>query len=127
MLRLLIPVAALLISTDPEAAFDHARFCRDASEVVQTANGDRGKWLDEFTRHDGVVVDCEAQTVETKLFVALAFKDIPGNWRDRTNFKWNEDYCNDLAWRDAINHQWQILLIVTSSVDEVERFRAECH
>ena len=127
MLLLLIPLAALLISTGPESAFDHARFCHDAGKVMQTANGDRGKWLDEFTRHDGVVLDCEARAVETKLFVTIAFKDIAGNWRDRTNFKWNEDYCNDPAWQAAITHQWKVFLTVTSSVDEVEHFRAACH
>lgn len=123
---LLIPIAALLVATDLENSFDHSRFCYEASEVAQTANRDLGKWLDEFTRHDGVAVDCDARSIETKLFVRLAFKDIPGNWRDRTNFKWTEDYCNDPAWQAAINHQWKVSLTVTS-VNEVERFRAECH
>lgn len=118
---------ALLARFETDKAFDHDSFCLTAWEIVQRTNEERGKWIAEHTRHEGMTVDCQKRTVELKLLLHSPFKDIPGNWRDRTNFRWNEDYCSDPGWEAAINNQWTITLTVMSANEEIASFRADCH
>ena len=82
------------------------------------SNADRGKWLDDPTRHDGMVVDCETRSVELKLYVKLPFNELPRNWQDRMERTWSDDYCGDTAWAASITHHWRVTLIVVSIADE---------
>jgi len=126
-----VTVAAILIASattaETELPFDHDRFCDAAKDTERRSNEDRGKWIEEDTRYDGITVSCENRTVEFKLFVQLGFIDIPGNWKDRTNYKWSADYCTDPSWAAAINNRWKVALVVRSAIGEDAYFRADCH
>jgi hypothetical protein len=67
------------------------------------------------------------RAVELTLFVQGAFRELVGNWQDRTNYQWSEDYCNDPGWAAAINNQWRVVLTVHSSAGELFSARADCH
>jgi hypothetical protein len=112
---------------EAEPSFDHEQFCNAATDIARLQNEDRGKWLDDHTRHDGMTVDREERAVELTLFVQGAFRELVGNWQDRTNYQWSEDYCNDPGWAAAINNQWRVVLTVHSSAGELFSARADCH
>lgn len=109
------------------AVFDHGQFCAAAKEVAREANADVGKPVDPHTRSAGMRVDCAARSVELELRVDLPFSAIPDNWRDRTTLRWNDDYCSDPAWRQAITHHWKVTLLVASSAGEHFAVSADCH
>jgi hypothetical protein len=128
--RSVLLVLALLPSqriAESEPSFDHEQFCLAAKDIERLQNEDRGTWLDDHTRHDGMTVDCEERVVELKLFVQGAFGELVGNWQDRTTYKWSEDYCTDPGWAAAINHQWRVALTVQSGAGELFSVRADCH
>ena len=125
-------IAAVLLSpgvadADPETPFSHDKFCVAVREIERQSNADRGFWLDETTRHDGMTVDCEAHSVELKLYVKLPFNELPRNWQDRMERTWSDDYCGDTAWAASITHHWRVTLIVVSIADEIVSWRADCH
>ncbi len=121
----LAPGAAAAVDLD--AAFDHVRFCTDAKEIERQHNKQPGSWLDDHRRHDGMSVDCGERTVELQMFVQGSFSEFVGNWRDRTTYTWNQDYCTDPSWAAGINNQWRITLSVRSAAGELFSVRADCH
>lgn len=52
--------------------------CVVVRDVERQSNADRGRWLDDSTRQDGMAVDCE-RSVELKLYVKLPFNELPRN------------------------------------------------
>ena len=59
----------LALVSQPALPFDQDEFCDSVTEVAQRMNARRGRWLDRSTRQDGVMVECEAKTLEAKRFV----------------------------------------------------------
>ena len=110
-----------------EAAFDHGRFCIGAQDVERRSNTAQGKWLDEYTRHDGMTVNCTERSVNLTLYVAVPFEQIEGNWQDRLNAAWSNDHCSDPAWAASIDNRWSIRLIVNSNTNETISLHADCH
>ena len=110
-----------------EPHFDHEQFCIAAQDIERRANADLGRWLDEYTRHGGMTVDCKTRAVELTLYVQLPFKDIPGRWQDRVHYQWSDDYCTDPAWAASITQRWKITLTIYSIADEHFSVRADCH
>jgi hypothetical protein len=112
---------------EPEPRFDHEKFCIAAQDIERRANADQGTWIDEYTRHEGMTVDCETRAVELRLYVHVPFKDIPGNWQDRVHREWSDDYCTDPAWAASIAQRWRIVLTIRSIGSEQFSARADCH
>jgi hypothetical protein len=86
----------------------------------------KGRWLDRSTRHDGVELDCEAKTLEAKCFINADPDEMREGWEARKEREWNARYCNDEAWREAIDNGWSIISTLTFRTGKQMSFVAEC-
>jgi hypothetical protein len=121
------PLAIMLaVISAPALPFDQDEFCDSVTEVAQRMNARRGRWLDRSTRHDGVVVDCEAKSLEAKRFINAALDDMREGWEARKQRQWNATYCNHESWREAIDNGWSITSTLTFRSGEQAVFVAEC-
>ena len=89
-------------------------------------NARAGRWLDCSTRHDGVEVNCGLKMLETKLFLKADPDDMRERWEARQQGAWNAAYCNNEAWREAIDNGWSITSTITFRTGETVSFVAEC-
>ena len=89
-------------------------------------NARAGRWLGGSTRHDGVEVDCGLKMLETKRFLKADPDDMRERWEARQQRAWNAAYCNNEAWREAIDNGWSITSTITFRTGETVSFVAEC-
>jgi hypothetical protein len=122
-----IPIAITLTLIPPPALpFDQDEFCVAITDIVRRMNARKGRWLDRSTRHDGVELDCESKTLEAKRFVNADRGGMRQGWEERKEQEWNATYCNDEAWREAIDNGWSIFSTLTFRTGEQVSFVAEC-
>jgi hypothetical protein len=108
------PVAiTLTLAPLPALPFDQDDFCVAVTDIAQRMNTRKGRWLDRTTRHDGVELDCESKTLEAKRFINADPDDMRQGWEERKQRGWNAHYCNDEAWREAIDNGWSIISTLT--------------
>jgi hypothetical protein len=117
---------ALVLVTLPAVAFDQDEFCTTVTDIAIRMNARVGRWLDRSTRHDGVEVDCVSKTLETKRFLKADPDDMREGWEARKQRAWNAAYCNNEAWREAIENGWSITSTLTFRTGESVSFVAEC-
>lgn len=122
----LLVAIILVVVPLPVAAFDHDEFCTSVSHIARSLNARAGRWLDRSTRHDGVQVDCRLKTLETKRFLNANPDQMREGWEDRKQRAWNAAYCNDEAWREAIDNGWIIVSTLTFRMGKTVSFAAEC-
>jgi hypothetical protein len=103
----------LILIPAPCLPFDEDEFCVAVTDIARRMNARRGKWLDRSTRHDGVVVDCGAKTVEAKRFLNADPDAMREGWQRRKQREWNSAYCNDEPWREAIENGWSVVSTLT--------------
>ena len=89
-------------------AFDPDAFCTTVTDIARRMNARAGRWLGGSTRHDGVEVDCGLKMLETKRFLKADPDDMRERWEARQQRAWNAAYCNNEAWREAIDNGWSI-------------------
>jgi hypothetical protein len=122
-----IPIAmTLTLAPLPALAFDQDAFCVAVADIAHRMNARKGRWLDRSTRHDGVELDCESKTFEAKRFVNADPDEMRDGWETRKEREWNTRYCNDEAWREAIDNGWSIVSTLTFRNGEPVSFVAEC-
>ena len=122
-----IPIAiTLTLAPLPALPFDQDEFCVAVTDVARRMNARRGKWLDRSTRHDGVELDCEVKTLEVKRFVNADPNEMREGWEARKEREWNSRYCNNEAWREAIDNGWSIISTLTFRTGQQISFVAEC-
>jgi hypothetical protein len=122
-----IPIAiTLALAPVPALPFDHDQFCTAITDISRRMNSRKGRWLDRTTRHDGVELDCEAKTLETKRFINADPDEMRQGWETRKEREWNAHYCNHESWRDAIDNGWSIISTLTFRTGEQVSFVAEC-
>jgi hypothetical protein len=102
----------------------HCKLHADGREHLRRP-GPRGKY-DRNTRHDGVVVDCESRTLETRRFLNADRDAMRQGWEAWKEREWNAVYCNDEPWREAIENGWKIISALTFRTGEQVLFVAEC-
>ena len=110
----------------PAVAFDPDAFCTTVTDIARRMNARAGRWLDRSTRHDGVEVDCGLKMLETKRFLKADPDDMRERWEARQQRAWNAAYCNNEAWREAIDNGWSITSTITFRTGETVSFVAEC-
>jgi hypothetical protein len=120
-----IAVTLMLVPL-PAVAFDQDEFCTTVSEIARRMNTRVGRWLDRSTRHDGIEVDCGLKKLETKRFLKADPDDMREGWEARKQRAWNAAYCNNEAWREAIDNGWSIISTLTFRTGETVSFVAEC-
>jgi hypothetical protein len=122
-----IPIAITLTLIPPPALpFDHDEFCVAVTDIARRVNTRRGKWLDQSTRHDGVVVDCESKTLEARRFLNAEPDAMRQGWETRKQREWNAAYCDNDAWREAIDDGWKIISTLTFRTGEQMSFVSVC-
>jgi hypothetical protein len=110
----------------PVLAFDHDQFCIAITDIARRMNARAGRWLDRSTRHDGAEVDCGLKTLEVKRFVNVDSDDMREGWQAQKEREWNATYCNDHAWREAVDNGWSIISTLMFRAGESVSFVAEC-
>jgi len=110
----------------PAVAFDQDEFCTTVTDIARRMNARVGRWLDRSTRHDGIEVDCGLKTLETKRFLKADPDEMREGWEARKQRAWNAAYCNNEAWREAIDNGWSITSTITFRTGETVSFVAEC-
>jgi hypothetical protein len=122
-----IPVAiTLTLAPLPALPFDQDEFCVAVTDIAHRINARKGRWLDRSTRHDGVELDCESKTLEAKRFINADPDDMREAWEARKEREWNDRYCNDDAWREAIDNGWSIISTLTFRTGQQVSVVAEC-
>jgi hypothetical protein len=122
-----IPIAiTLTLAPLPALPFDQDEFCVAVTDIAHRMNARKGRWLDRSTRYDGVELDCESKTFEAKRFVNADPDEMRQGWEARKERDWNARYCNDEAWREAIDNGWSIISTLTFRTREQVSFVAEC-
>ena len=123
-----IPIAITLTLVPPPPAlpFDQDEFCVAVTDIARRMNARKGRWLDRSTRHDGVVVDCPSKTLEAKRYVNADPDAMREGWEARKEQEWNAAYCDEEAWREAIDNGWSIVSTLTFRTGDQVSFIAEC-
>jgi hypothetical protein len=122
-----IPIAiTLTLAPLPALPFDQEQFCTAVTDIAHRMNARKGRWLDRSTRHDGVVLDCEAKTLEVKRFLNADPAEMRHGWEARKQRQWKARYCTDESWREAIDNGWTIISTLTFRTGEQLSFVAEC-
>ena len=117
---------SLALVSQPALPFDQDEFCDSVTEVAQRMNARRGRWLDRSTRHDGVVVDCDAKTLEAKRFINAAPDDMREGWEARKQRQWKAACCNHESWRRPSTMAGASFSTLTFRNGEQAVFVAEC-
>src|SRR5262245_35617713 len=121
-----IPVAiTLALVPVPAGAFDHDEFCAALTDIIPRMNARKGRWLDRSTRHDGGELDFEAKTLEARRFINASPDAMREGWETRKEQQWNAAYCNNEAYREAIDNGWSIISTLTFRTGEQTSFLAE--
>jgi hypothetical protein len=121
--------AALMLTvfTPATHAQDAGRaYCLDLTHRAVRMNAQAGKWIDRFTRHDGVSVNCEDQRVEVRRFVAATPASMGDDWEDRKEREWNATQCSNPRSREAIERGWTVRAVYTTAAGRNVSFDAEC-
>jgi hypothetical protein len=96
-------------------------------EAVQRTSEERGKWIAENTRHEGMTVDCSKRTVELKLFLQTRHsRTSPATGEIARTSGGTRTIAQTLGGR-LQSHQWSVTLTVMSAKEETASFRADCH
>jgi hypothetical protein len=69
--------------------------------------------LDKVTRMDGIAVLCGTRVVAFYKFLNVAPSALREGWRERKQKQWNDVYCTDPLWLDAIRGGWTVSTIAT--------------
>src|SRR5262249_11228287 len=121
------PLAITLILVPvPSYGFDHEEFCAALTDITRRMNAHKGRWLDRSTRHDGVELDCDSKKLEVRRFLNTDPGAMREGWEQRKAREWNAVYCNDEAYREAIDNGWSIISTLTFRTGEQASFDAEC-
>jgi hypothetical protein len=122
-----IPIVMLVTLVPPPVlSFDQDEFCLAITDIATRLNGRKGKWLDRSTRYDGVLVDCEAKTLEVKRFLNADPDSMRAGWKIRKERAWSRDFCSEQLWRKAIDAGWTIISTVTFRSEDQLSFMADC-
>jgi len=119
-------VMPLVLMPIPALSFDEDEFCIAVTDAARRMNARKGRWLDRSTRYDGVLVDCEAKTLEAKRFLNADPDSMREGWKTRKELEWNYAYCSDERWRKAIDAGWNIISTLTFRSNDQLSFVAEC-
>jgi hypothetical protein len=122
-------VAALTLTALAPAS--HAQnaekaYCLDLTHRAVRMNAQAGKWLDRFTRHDGVSVNCDDTRVEVRRFMTATPASMGEDWEDRLEREWNATQCSNPRSREAIEKGWTVRAIYTTATGRNVSFAAEC-
>jgi hypothetical protein len=111
-LVLISGTVAFLAGGPGMAAVDHDQFCRAMTEIARLGNVDAGRWLDRYTRDDGVEVLCDIRTVNFKRFIRPGPDSKEPGWKQKKSQEWNSTACSSSVLREAIDGGW----IITSAI-----------
>ena len=122
-------VAALTLTALAPAS--HAQdaekaYCLDLTHRAVRMNAQAGKWLDRFTRHDGVSVNCDDKRVEVRRFVAATPASMGDDWEERRERGWNAEQCSNARSLQAIEKGWTVRAVYTTAAGRNVSFDAEC-
>src|SRR5215831_14043655 len=81
-------VMPLVLVPIPALSFDEDEFCIAVTDAARRMNARKGRWLDRSTRYDGVLVDCEAKTLEAKRFLDADPDSMREGWKTRKELEW---------------------------------------
>jgi hypothetical protein len=121
-------VALTLTALTPASHAQDAEkaYCLDLTHRAVRMNAQAGKWLDRFTRHDGVSINCDDKRVEVRRFMAAAPASMGEDWENRLEREWNATQCRDPRSREAIEKDWTVRAIYTTAAGRNVSFDAEC-
>jgi hypothetical protein len=125
MLAMFGAIGAFALAS-PGVAAEGDPVCQALTVVARAANADAGTWLDRRTRNDGVEVLCRTRTVEFRRFAILPAGGLDSEWKERQQREWNRAFCDDYAWRPAVDAGWIIVLSLTTRQGEHASIVAMC-
>ena len=128
---LLASSAVAVLTLTALAPASHAQdaekaYCLDLTHRAVRMNAQAGKWLDRFTRYDGVSVNCDDKRVEVRRFMTATPASMGDGWEDREERAWNASQCNDARSRQAIEKGWTVRAVYTTAAGRNVSFDAEC-
>jgi hypothetical protein len=102
--------AVCIASIAPVGAqqFPDALFCQVMEETAAKSNKDTGSKVDAVATHMGIAVLCNMKVVDFKKHIDVPFGSFEAGWEDRRQAQWNQIYCNNLGFSQAIANGWRI-------------------
>ena len=117
MRALSVATIAVVLSNGPAVAeelFDSDEFCRQITLLQGQSQPDVGQMLDDITRNNGIAVLCGLKVVELKKFLVVSSSDLRDGWQERKARQWDQIYCADGPFREAIANGWTIAMQTTT-------------
>jgi hypothetical protein len=115
-----------LLTSSAEAQYTDDGFCDAMKEWSDKLNKDAGSMLDSITRSDGVAVLCATKIVDFKKFIKIDESAMRDDWFQRKQQQWNDIYCKDDIWSQAIAAGWTVAQTWVFANGKRYWMKAEC-
>jgi hypothetical protein len=117
----------VLAAPGPASSHDDGdkAFCLMLTHRAVRANAEAGRWLDRVTRDDGVVIECDDQTIEFRRFISVEPRVLGEDWEERKEREWKIDQCRNPQSRAAMQKGWTIRAAYTTATGEKVSISAE--
>ena len=106
--------------------FTDAIFCRWMQDFATQANKDAGTKVDAVTTHEGLAVLCNMKLVDFKKRLEVPFTAMKAGWDGRKQAQWNQIYCTDPGFMQAIKSGWRISSTMTDVEGNRHYMEATC-
>jgi hypothetical protein len=123
-----VAVGWCLIFAHPLGAqqFTDGQFCDWMKEIAAKSNKDAGAKVDAMTTNLGMAVLCNMKVIDFKKRLDVPMSNLAAGWEERKQSQWNEIYCNNIAFAQAIAAGWTISLTLTSVDGKRHYMEAKC-
>jgi hypothetical protein len=95
-------------------------------ETAAKSNKDAGSKVGSVTTHMGMAVLCNMKVVDFKKRLDVPFSALGSGWEDRKQAEWNQIYCNNVGFSQAIANGWHISTTTTDADGKRHYIEAKC-
>jgi hypothetical protein len=106
--------------------FTDAMFCQAMQEIATQGNKDAGTKVDAVTTHMGIAVLCNMKIVDFKKRLDISFRVMDAGWEGRKQAQWNQIYCTNPGFVQAIASGWTISSTMTDAEGKRHYMEAKC-
>ena len=106
--------------------FTDAWFCQFMKEAADKSYKDVGSKVDSVTINLGMGVLCNMKVVNYKKRLEVPFSAFNAGWEQRKQAQWNQIYCNNVGFAEAIASGWTISVTTIDADGKQHYMDAKC-
>lgn len=126
MKNLALAAILCLVIVPSARAYDEPTFCAEMQETAKTHNATKSTWIDRLTKSDDMTVNCKKKRVVSKQKVTAATSDLKDEAMQNLQKDWNDNFCPDEHFRNAIKNGWSMVMNLTFNDGKTIDLTAEC-